>query len=127
VSCGSKNTAVVTETGQLWIWGCGTDGQLGNGNDITTPGGDRWYSEWTPQRVTNGLQVGGEAAVVREVSCGHDHTVVALASGEVLTFGMGDYGRLGHGESEHVDENRMGEVVYSDNVLVPRVVAGLLV
>jgi alpha-tubulin suppressor-like RCC1 family protein len=131
VSCGSKNTAVVTETGQLWIWGCGTDGQLGNGNDITTPGvqqfeGDRWYSEWTPQRVTNGLP-GGEAAVVREVSCGHDHTVVALASGEVLTFGKGDYGMLGHGESEHADANRMGEVIYSDNVLVPRVVAGLLV
>ena len=130
VSCSSGNTAVVTETGQLWIWGDGTSGQLGNGNDGTTPAVQEefgpFYMNTTPQRVTNGLP-GGEAAVVREVSCGREHTVVAMGSGEVCTFGKGDYGMLGHGESEHADENRMGEVIYSDNVLVPRVVAGLLV
>eukprot|EP01046_Picozoa_sp_COSAG06_P028857 COSAG06_NODE_2632_length_6548_cov_2.498992_2_plen_548_part_00 len=131
VSCSSGNTAAVTETGQLWIWGDGTSGQLGNGHDGTTPGVQEFdmtpfYIDMTPQRVTNGLP-GGEAAVVREVSCGREHTVVAMGSGEVCTFGNGRFGRLGHGESEHADENRHGEVIYSDNVLVPRVVAGLLV
>ena len=48
-----------------------------------------------PVRVTDGLP-GGEAGVVREVSCGTTHTVVAMASGEVCTFGTG---QLGHGDS----------------------------
>ena len=65
-----------------------------------------------PARVTDGLP-GGEAGVVREVSCGSDHTVVAMASGEVCTFGHGDWGRLGHGDTE--------------GSLIPKVVAGLCV
>ena len=60
---------------------------------------------------------------MREVSCGNCHTAVAMASGEVCTFGKGEYGRLGHGESEHVDEDGRGEV----NVLVPGVLAELRV
>ena len=48
-----------------------------------------------PVRVTDGLP-GGEAGVVREVSCGTTHTVVAMASGEVCTFGTG---QLGHRDS----------------------------
>jgi hypothetical protein len=49
--------------------------------------------------------------------------VVTLVSGEICTFGKGEYGRLGHGESEHVDADGRGEV----NVLLPRVLAELRV
>ena len=78
VSCGDEHTAVVTEQGQLWTWGRGS-GQLGLGDQLT---------RCEPVRVMAGLP-DGEAGVVREVSCGHTHTVVAMASGEVW--------RLGHG------------------------------
>jgi hypothetical protein len=47
-----------------------------------------------PVRVTAGLP-GGEEGVVREVSCGESHTVVAMASGEVCTCGFGSRGQLG--------------------------------
>jgi hypothetical protein len=47
-------------------------------------------------RVTAGLP-GGEAGVVREVSCGQLHTVVAMASGEVCTFGDGGTQQRGSG------------------------------
>ena len=50
---------------------------------------------------------------MREVSRGHCNTVVAMASGEVCTFGRGEYGRLGHGDEE--------------GSLIPKVVAGLCV
>ena len=43
-----------------------------------------------------------EAGVVREVRRGSDHTVVAMASGEVCTVGHGEYGKLGHGNAEHL-------------------------
>jgi alpha-tubulin suppressor-like RCC1 family protein len=49
-------------------------------------------------RVTGGLP-GGEAGLVREVSCSTHHTVVVMASGEVCTFGSGNFGKLGHGDT----------------------------
>ena len=63
-----------------------------------------------------------EAGVVREVRCGSDHTVVAMASGEVCSFGAGDQGQLGHGDEEIEDDF---EPIY--DIGEPRVVAGLRV
>ena len=34
------------------------------------------------------------------VSCGHQHTGIILNTGRVLTFGRGEYGRLGNGEQD---------------------------
>ena len=88
VSCGANHTAVVTVEGQMFTWGWDGQGQLGHSDSNTT----------VPVRVTAGLP-GGEAGVVRGVSCGYDHTVVVMASGEVCTVGHGDSGQLGHGDT----------------------------
>lgn len=55
--CGLEQTAVITETGLLFVWGRGSYGRLGNGK--TT-------DEWTPVQV----RLPGR---VLEVSCGVDH------------------------------------------------------
>eukprot|EP01045_Picozoa_sp_COSAG04_P012758 COSAG04_NODE_872_length_9709_cov_20.683767_5_plen_260_part_00 len=107
VSCGSYHTAAVTTCGQLWTWGS-DEGELGRypdwdddvDEDDPPPGGE------FPVRVTYGLPVSGTwgdcscrlraGARVQEVSCGdHKHTVIAMASGEVCTFGSACNGKLG--------------------------------
>ena len=65
-------------------------GQLGQGDQ---------HNHDVLVRLTAGLP-GGEPGVVRGASCSDYHTVVAMASGEVCTFGNGEYGRLGHGDEE---------------------------
>jgi hypothetical protein len=37
-------------------------------------------------------------AEIRAVSCGHRHTALLTTTGELLTFGWGECGRLGHGD-----------------------------
>ena len=45
--------------------------------------------------------------MVREICCGDAHTVVVMTSGEVCTFGEGEYGRLGHGDRESNNRPRV--------------------
>jgi alpha-tubulin suppressor-like RCC1 family protein len=87
VSCGGDHTACVTTAGALWTWGShngGRHGQLGHGDD---------YLVFKPKRVCS--LPGGAAAQVTALSCGGEHTVAVLASGELCTFGKPDDGRLG--------------------------------
>ena len=52
---------------------------------------------------------------VRQVSCGNQHTAVLLESGEIFTFGRGNFGQLGQGAS------------VTANVSTPQIVAALQV
>ena len=73
---------------------------------------DELWTPWIlrmPRRVEGGLL--GKRVV--QVSCGAFHTAVITSTGELLTFGIGHSGRLGHGEQT--------------KKLVPRRVTGALV
>ena len=52
---------------------------------------------------------------VRQVSCGNQHTAVLLESGEIFTFGRGNFGQLGQGAS------------VTANVSTPQIVSSLQV
>jgi len=36
---------------------------------------------------------------VRDIACGSSHSAAIISSGELFTWGLGDYGRLGHGDN----------------------------
>lgn len=91
VSCGFYHTGIVTIDGDLYMFGEGRDGKLGNGRTITH------YID-TPQKI-NGLPK------VAMVSCGQNHTAIVTTDGDLYTFGDGTNGRLGNGR---IDKHFIG-------------------
>jgi alpha-tubulin suppressor-like RCC1 family protein len=84
VACGSAHSAVVSDTGQLYTWGWGVNGQLGHGDDST----------YLVPTLVKRLQT----VYVSHVSCGLAHTVaVSEVDKQVYSWGWDQYGQLGQG------------------------------
>ncbi|GER26969.1 ankyrin repeat family protein / regulator ofchromosome condensation (RCC1) family protein [Striga asiatica] len=75
VSAANKHTAVVSEAGEIYTWGCNKEGQLGYGTSNSA-------SNYTP-RVVEYLK--GRSFV--GVSAAKYHTIVLGSDGEVFTWG----------------------------------------
>lgn len=74
VAAANKHTAVVSESGEVFTWGCNREGQLGYG---TSNSG----SNYTPRLVE---YLKGKAFI--EVTAAKYHTIVLGADGEVIAF-----------------------------------------
>ncbi|KAM7180597.1 X-linked retinitis pigmentosa GTPase regulator-like isoform 2-T2 [Macrochelys suwanniensis] len=83
VSCGYYHSALVTRDGALYTFGEPENGKLG-----LLP--EQLKNNRVPQPVP------GISERVNKVACGGGHTV-ALTETDVYTFGLGQYGQLGHG------------------------------
>ncbi|CAG9464802.1 unnamed protein product [Pedinophyceae sp. YPF-701] len=81
VSCGDQHSAVVTDDGQLFVWGCGAGGRLGLGDESDQP---------TPVRVRS---IAGTH--VTQVACGARHTLLLDDAGAVMACGAGPATGLG--------------------------------
>jgi regulator of chromosome condensation len=73
VTCGGMHNAAITNTGELYTWGCNDDKALGRAGD-----------ENFPARVTEGFAPG---EVITQAACGDCHTAVATLSGKVYEWG----------------------------------------
>ncbi|XP_071539192.1 X-linked retinitis pigmentosa GTPase regulator-like isoform X2 [Panulirus ornatus] len=78
VVAGSTHSAVLTETGEIYIWGNNSEGQLGL--DVG--------EQLTPALLTI-------PDPVVNIACGYYHTVAVTASGQAYAWGESDHGKLG--------------------------------
>lgn len=83
VACGGLFTAVVTEAGQVYMWGDGRRGELGHLQDPSL--------KQTP-RLVDALQ----NVFVTKVACGSGHTVAVADTGRTYIWGWNKYGQTGH-------------------------------
>lgn len=103
VACGENYCAALTVHGALYTWGCGEDGRLGQGDRTSRPlptllsiaaaadGG------MPPMAGTFGDSAD---MAVFGIACGYRHMAARTSNGMVLTWGCGQAGRLGHGNTD---------------------------
>ncbi|KAJ8350439.1 hypothetical protein SKAU_G00255690 [Synaphobranchus kaupii] len=79
LAAGCNISAALTESGQLFMWGDNSEGQIGLGDE---------HNALTPQEVTVGRPIS-------VVSCGYYHSAFVTVDGDLFTFGERDGGKLG--------------------------------
>ena len=102
VACGGFHSAAITEAGDVHTWGGGEHGQLGHGDKV---------NKHAPCRV-EALQ----DECVLQVTCGWSHTVALSEDARVYTWGNGDHGKLGHGDTLKVTTPRLVDALREQRV-----------
>ena len=99
IAIGSNHAAAVSEDGEVYTWG---RNQGSNWMGISFMGGGGYLghgdtqSVHLPKRIDFLSKYGAKAA---DVVCGGRHTVIRTVDGELLSCGVGEYGRLGTGST----------------------------
>ncbi|MGH0164434.1 UNVERIFIED_CONTAM: hypothetical protein FKN15_061376 [Acipenser sinensis] len=87
VSCGKAHTLAVSEQGQVFSWGAGSDGQLGLGTTEEVVKVPRLIKKLCEHRIT-------------QVMCGSQHCIALSRDGQLFTWGQNTNGQLGLGKGE---------------------------
>ncbi|PPD84666.1 hypothetical protein GOBAR_DD18411 [Gossypium barbadense] len=86
ISAGASHSVALLSGNIICSWGRGEDGQLGHGDA---------EDRLSPTRLS---ALDGHDII--SITCGADHTIAySLSNAEVYSWGWGDFGRLGHGNS----------------------------
>ncbi|KAL6547123.1 hypothetical protein OROMI_022844 [Orobanche minor] len=99
VSCGPWHTALVTSAGRLFTLGDGTFGALGHGDcgGSNVPREVEALKGLTTMKVACGIW---HTAAVVEVTSNSEQSPNQILAGKLFTWGDGDKGQLGHGDSK---------------------------
>lgn len=87
ITCGWKHSLLATESGQVFSWGSGRNGELGLGDTVLVA--DR------PTKVDTFQSDTGTSVRIAKVLCGWQHSVFHAAGGELFTCGSNRHGQLG--------------------------------
>ena len=93
VSAGSYHTAALRKDGSVYTWGSNANGRLGHGDVQDASKVERNNSAPRMIKSLRGIPI-------MQVSCGADFTLVVDNSGTVYSWGIGNYGNLGHGDTQ---------------------------
>ena len=103
ICCGSTSSTVLLAGGEVWTFGWGDCGQLGQGNCSNCP---------TAKRITR-FQLNADAIqrsplsniYVNKIACGDEHSALLSDSGDLFTFGSNSWGQLGKQNNTVVKRN----------------------
>ena len=85
VHSGGTHALALTQDSKVFSWGEGEDGKLGHGNSLSLD----------KPRLIEALK----SKRIRDIACGSGHSAAIASNGELYTWGLGEYGRLGHGDT----------------------------
>eukprot|EP00742_Colponemidia_sp_Colp-10_P003198 GILJ01003407.1.p1 GENE.GILJ01003407.1~~GILJ01003407.1.p1 ORF type:complete len:594 (-),score=58.29 GILJ01003407.1:163-1944(-) len=88
VACGYYHSVCRTDQGQVFAFGRNGNGQVGLGSNAGP-------ATALPSKVT----FGRDAKPIVKVACGCYHTIALTEAGDIYTFGRGNHGQLGHGNT----------------------------
>ncbi|GFR43779.1 hypothetical protein Agub_g4893 [Astrephomene gubernaculifera] len=113
VACGSSHTASISRRGELFMWGLGSNGELGLG-------------QWSPLEVAMPRQCFVQTRIV-SIAAGAHHTLAIAETGALWSCGRGRSGQLGLGEQqEHlVDNPRLTRIPSLEGVRIVSASAGV--
>ena len=94
ISAGLYHCVAVTEDGDLYTWGRGLYGTLGNGSNQYT---------LTPELNEDFASFKDEGINIVKIDSAEDYTAVLMDNGEVYTFGKNDRGQMGIGTGIGID------------------------
>lgn len=94
IGAGLYHCVALTEDGDIYTWGRGEYGVLGNGSNQ--------YS-LVPELNEDFAMLKDEGINVVKIDCADEYTAVLTDSGEVYTFGKNDRGQLGIGSGIGID------------------------
>jgi alpha-tubulin suppressor-like RCC1 family protein len=102
VAAGDEHSACITQGGECYTWGNADGGRLGLGSTMSEgmqlmP---KMIERFFHARDENG-QTDAGSVLLKRVSCGAQHTALISDHHQLLTFGMGWFGRLGHGNLDN--------------------------
>ena len=95
--CGRDFSVAVSDTGDVYTWGCPEHGQLGNGTNgevLERAGKVTFNNVLVPLKMA--FPAGAPPPKAAMVACGQHHTVMLDSEQRVWTWGFGGYGRCGH-------------------------------
>eukprot|EP01090_Pellita_catalonica_P004359 TRINITY_DN14189_c0_g1_i1.p1 TRINITY_DN14189_c0_g1~~TRINITY_DN14189_c0_g1_i1.p1 ORF type:complete len:405 (+),score=34.30 TRINITY_DN14189_c0_g1_i1:156-1217(+) len=87
LACGYEHTAILTNHGELYVWGGNDKGQLGLGHTQTC---------FNPRLITITVDKRECMPFVTGVACAIWHTAAVTREGALYTWGAGENGQLGH-------------------------------
>ncbi|KAK1124707.1 hypothetical protein K0M31_006071 [Melipona bicolor] len=85
ISCGQSSSMTVTDSGEIYGWGCNQVGQLGIGN---------YVNQVNPCKVTTLVGI-----VIEKIVCGYAHVLALSNKGVLYVWGGNNCGQLGLDES----------------------------
>ena len=117
ISCGEAHSIALSDKGEVYSWGFGSNGQLGLGfcEDCFEPGvGSIKSRSFIPHKI-----ISAEMENVKDIQCGKTYTMFINNNEELFACGNNDLNQLGIKNNNEDRKLKCNDVVFPKNVNFP--------